>query len=63
MSHKEMAIDNIANDIKYNGKILAESKHFAKDMWAATVVLDPDAYYTIHEAEQLISAFLVRKVG
>ena len=60
---KQTTNEPAANEIRYNGKMLAESRHFAKNMWAASVALDPNTYYTLDEADEIVSAFLVRKVG
>lgn len=48
---------------RFNGKTLAESRHFSRVLWAATVALDPNTDYTLDEAEKAVSAFLSRKVG
>lgn len=61
--NKQTKNETAANEIRYNGKMLAESRHFAKNMWAATVALDPNGYYTLDEADELVTAFLNRKVG
>lgn len=62
MSKTKTVNKKTANEIRYNGQTLAESKQFAKNRWAASVVLEPDAYYTIDEAVGLVEAFLNRKV-
>lgn len=55
--------ESTVQENRFSGRALVESKEFAKVMWAATVVLDPDAYYTIAEAWDLVHAFINRKVG
>ena len=62
MSKTKTVNKKTANEIRYNGQTLAESRQFVKNRWAASVVLEPDAYYTIDEAVGLVQAFLNRKV-
>lgn len=52
-----------ANQITYSGEVLANSRLFAEDMWLASVVLQPDKYYTQAEARALVDAEKNRKVG
>lgn len=54
---------DVANELTYSGKTLAESKLFTDVMWLALTVLDPNKYYTEAEAKRLVEAELERTVG